>query len=225
MKYSYNPVKGQVYETIMPTHIYRQNDDEPMFTTVTTDFYFANDAVDESMLEEKHKVYIHGWIRAYESSLKKDIFVSKVITMNCNPDDEMDKKRLAYIKNKFTNDSSEDLYSFRLNCMVIDGSPKVNITMDDLSDDTKDQILLGFKTFEQCVAELGGYKRGDSVHEWTFISPVGDGKVEKETGVTKANTAIVDTANQSSSESNDGFVKVSTAVDSADDDFNNLFGL
>lgn len=188
--HSYNADKQTTYENLEPLQIYldEETEDKKDFATASVDFYFSKDAVDKTMIDDG-KLYIKGWIIGHDSKLDQDIFVEKVLTFNCDNSTELGKAQIKYIENKYKNTSNDDLWMMPTDVALIDGSERIEITEQNLSDDQKQLIALGFKTFEEIKKELHGYIRGESVHEWRWLPKI-DAKVTNNTGFKIADTVI-----------------------------------
>ena len=98
--------------------------------------------------------------------------IPKTITYVKNGDSEMEKKRFEYLKNKLFVNDKDTLKCIALDLDLIDGSPRVAITLKDLPDDIREQVELGFLTEEEAIRQnaSGSYIRGDRVREQRFLN-------------------------------------------------------
>ena len=227
--HSYNAEKQTFYENLEPFQIYLDDEegDKVDFCTANIDFYYGPNAVDIGAVD-KGKLYIKGWIRNYESRLKETVCIPKVLVFDCNYDTEIGKKQVDFITKMYTNTSEDDVWMIPTDVSIIDGAERKEITEADLSDDQKMYIALGLATFEKIKKELGGYVRGETVHEWHWIPNV-KAKVVKETGIKVDDTVIrlEETALFDNDSKADGLPfgneETSTEEKSSEDEFDKLF--
>lgn len=125
-------------------------------TNMIVDFYFADDCVSEN----DGVGYLNGWSTYFDSSLKKNGFYPVSVAIR-------NEKDIKLAKKKFVVGESE-IATVGLSVNVIDGADRVEITMDDLDDDTKEEIEAGWMTFEEVVREMGGNKIGERMTELRF---------------------------------------------------------
>ena len=126
-------------------------------TNMAVDFYFADDCVSDG---DDGVSYLTGWSSYYDSSLKKNGFFPVSIAIR-------NEKDLKLIKKKFVVGESE-IANVGLSVSVIDGADRVEITMDDLDEDTQAEIEAGWMTFEEVVRAMGGNKIGERITELRF---------------------------------------------------------
>jgi hypothetical protein len=130
-------------------------------TEMKIDFLYGDDAWDDSNYEETGKVLVNGWISYYDSNLKKSGFKPMVVVVR----EDDDKKRKA-LKRKFTCD--EEIKQIGLTLSVIEGAEVIELTMDMLDEETREDIECGLLDFEDVKRELGGRAIGDRVSELRF---------------------------------------------------------
>lgn len=121
------------------------------------DFYFAEDCVSEN----DGVGYLNGWSTYFDSGLKKSGFYPVSIAIRNDNDMKLAKKKFVV--------SESEIACVGLSVAVIDGADRVEITMDDLDDDTREEIEAGWVTFEEVVKAMGGNKIGDRMTELRFI--------------------------------------------------------
>ena len=150
---SYN--NGRFYTNYMVNRVELASDAETS-TNMVVDFYFADDCVSEN----EDVSYLNGWSSYYDSSLKKNGFFPISIAIR-------NEKDLKLIKKKFVVGESE-VANVGLSVNVIDGADRVEITMEDLDEDTQAEIEAGWMTFEEVVRAMGGNKIGERITELRF---------------------------------------------------------
>ena len=150
---SYN--NGRFYTNYMVNRVELASDEEPS-TNMVVDFYFADDCVSEN----EDVSYLTGWSSYYDSGLKKNGFYPVSIAVR-------NEKDLKLAKKKFVVGESE-IANVGLSVSVIDGADRVAITIDDLDEETREEINAGWMTFEEVVRAMGGNKIGERITELRF---------------------------------------------------------
>ena len=125
-------------------------------TNMLVDFYFAEDCVSEN----DGVAYLSGWSSYYDSSVKKNGFYPVSVAIR-------NEKDIKLAKKKFVVGDSE-IANVGLAVNVIDGADRIAITMDDLDEETREEIEAGWMTFDEVVRAMGGNKIGDRVTEIRF---------------------------------------------------------
>lgn len=233
---SYYQKKNTFYESIEPQWIYLADADAKEEATLSCDFYFGKDAVD--VTADGDKLIISGWIRAWVGKpFKEDKMIPKTITYVKNGDSEMEKKRFEYLKNKLFVNDKDTLKCIALDLDLIDGSPRVAITLKDLPDDIREQVELGFLTEEEAIRQnaSGSYIRGDRVREQRFLNSKKQAEdsvyTMKDTELfsdTDSNEGLFDSTTDEVKEEQKTETKVDQKVEEAakdsSDEFDSLFG-
>lgn len=157
----YNPTKQQFYTVYHVNRITLAADDAVPSAEMKLDFFFAEDAWDDSGFDETGKVMVNGWVSYYDSSVKKTGFKPTVIVVK-----ESDEKKRNALKRKFGCD--DGVKQIGLTVDIIDGAERVEITMDMLSEEEQEDIAMGLLDFEDVKRALGGSAIGDRVSELRF---------------------------------------------------------
>ena len=157
----YNSDKNQFYTNYHVNRITLAPEDAEAKTELKVDFYYGEDAWDDSNYEETNKVLVNGWVSYYDSNLKKNGFRDIVVVIR----EENEKKRNA-LKRKFT--CEDGIKQIGLTLSVIDGAEVIELTMDMLDDETREDIECGLLDFEDVKRELGGRAIGDRISELRF---------------------------------------------------------
>lgn len=157
----YSADKNRFYVNYHVNRVTLAAEDAELKTEMKVDFLFGEDAWDDSNFEESGKVLVNGWISYYDSNLKKNGFKDMVVVVR----EENDKKRNA-LKRKFTCD--EGIKQIGLTLSVVEGAEVIELTMDMLDDETREDIECGLLDFEDVKRELGGRAIGDRISELRF---------------------------------------------------------
>lgn len=157
----YNADKNQFYTNYHVNRITLAPEDAEAKTELKVDFYYCEDAWDDSNYEETGKVTINGWVSYYDNNLKKNGFRDIAIVIR----EENEKKRNA-LKRKFT--CEDGIKQIGLTLSVIEGAEVIELTMDMLDEETRSDIECGLLDWDDVKRELGGRAIGDRVSELRF---------------------------------------------------------
>lgn len=156
----YSAEKGRFYVNYRVNHISIAKDGLEPSTDLGIDFYFSKDCVNDEDFVENGKGYINGWTTYYDTTMKKNGFMPMTFIVR-------DEKKLKAMKKKLVAED-EEIKNIGLIGEVIQGASMAAITMDDLSEEDREDIECGLVTFEELAAALGGNKVGDRVDEIRF---------------------------------------------------------
>lgn len=168
INYNYSEKNDTYYETYEVNKIYRVDEDEKEFGKVNVEFYFDENAFDDSMFEEYGKAMVSGYTPFYNSQTKTTCYCPISLVMR-------DKKQANGFGNKvFNGFEDEEIRKVNLECNKISGAQRIEVTYDDLSDEVKENIDLGLTTLEDAIADVGGSMFGERITELR-ISKLGRG--------------------------------------------------
>lgn len=157
----YNSEKDRFYTTYHVNRVTLAAEDTEPTTELKVDFFYGEDAWDDSGLEETGKVLVNGWFNYYDSNLKKNGFQNVAIVIR----EDNEKKREA-LKRKFTVD--EGIKQIGLTLSVIEGAERVELTVDMLSDEDREDLECGLVEWDDLKKAYGGSVVGDKVSELRF---------------------------------------------------------
>lgn len=162
--YTYSEKNDRYYSTYEVTKIYRVDDDTPVSSEVGVEFYFAEGAMDSSDYAETGKAIVSGYTPFYDSATKKNWYCPIALALRFGTDEAGMKKIKGYEKifGKFEDD---EIRKINLICQQIDGAQRVSIQLEDLDEETQENIELGLTTLEDAIAEAGGSMYGDKIQE------------------------------------------------------------
>ena len=159
---SYNADKDRFYTTYHVNRVTLAAEDAEPKTEMKIDFYYGEGAWDDSTYDATGKVLVNGWVDYYDSNLKKSGFKPAVVVVR-----EDDEKKRKTLKRKFTCD--DEIKQIGLTLKVIEGAEVIELTMDMLDEETREDIECGLLDFEDVKRELGGRAIGDRVSELRFV--------------------------------------------------------
>ena len=157
----YSADKDRFYTNYHVNRVTLAAEDAEPNTEMKIDFLFGEDSWDDSDYEETGKVMVNGWVSYYDSSLKKNGFKDMVVVIR----EDNDKKRNA-LKRKFT--CEDGIKQIGLTLSVIEGAEVIELTLDMVDEETREDIECGLLDWEEVKRELGGRAIGDRISELRF---------------------------------------------------------
>lgn len=148
--------EGKYYRSFVPTNIYRATDSDEPSATGRIDLYYLKDEV---IMEECENgdVPVSGFLQFYERMSQENFYVPMAVYMRGSDE------KTEGLKKVFGIDKEGDVLTLGINVEYFDGSPKEEITLESLDDESKQLIEWGVKTFEEIKADMGGGSYGDTV--------------------------------------------------------------
>lgn len=161
---SYNDQKDIWYRNFVPKRIYRVADDAEQISTGVFSVIFDKNAIDDLDFAETKKLHINGYLKQYLNNYKKDCFCPMLFTINSNSDEKSEKKAMG-LKKKFTfSDECEcEFREIGIITDILNGSQKVELTKDLLTEEQLENIEFGLCTLEDIKREMGKDIYGDKV--------------------------------------------------------------
>lgn len=161
---SYNEKTDKWYRHFIPQRIYRVADDEEQVSSGTFNVTFNKEAVDDIDFEDTKKIHINGYISQYLNNFKKSFFSPISFTIDGNGGGKSEKKALGF-KKKFTfpDECDCDYREIGIACDILDGSQKIELTEDMLTDEQRENLEYGLCTMNDIRKELGKDVYGDRV--------------------------------------------------------------
>ena len=161
---AYNAEKDRFYTNYHVNRVVLAPDDAEPNTELKIDFYFGENAWNDNQYEETGKTYVNGWVKYYDANVKDSGFMPMTVVVRES------EKKLSALKRKFAVDGEDEIRTIGLVLKVIDGSERVEITMDMLSDEDKEDIEAGLISFEALKRQLGGSAIGERIQEIRYVS-------------------------------------------------------
>lgn len=161
-KYSYSEKNDRVYESYVPSRIYLAANDAEEYSTTTITLLFGSESLDDMSVEEKGKYFVSGWEMNYDNNRKGNIPAPITITFSAD-----NEKLATALKKKFTVDD-EKIYEYAIECNMLNGAQKSEITEEMLSDEQREDLELGLITLDDIRKDLGGSVYGERIQEYQF---------------------------------------------------------
>jgi hypothetical protein len=167
----YSEYNGNFYKRLSPTRIYLAEKDATPSSTGQITIFYNKDSLDSGSFKEKNKYYINGYARNYDSQRKTNIPcpVQLVVDLSKDEENEASKKLNSLMIKQFTV-KDKSWKEFGIKVRLLDGSQKVEITDDMLTDFQKEMLELGAITLDDIRKEIGGDIYGDKVQEMVVIN-------------------------------------------------------
>lgn len=173
----YSADKQKFYTNYHVRRIELMGGDVEQKLLLKTEFYFSADAWDDSNYAENEKVFVNGFVKYYDSSVKDFGFKPMTIVVTGT------EKKVDALKKKFAYDDGA-IKCIDLNLDVVDGAERKEIRLEDLDEEVRDDIEMGLLNFETVKREMGGGIAGPIVSELRFAD-LGSTKGAQETAYTK----------------------------------------
>ena len=164
VNYSYSEKNGQYYANYEVQKIYRVDESTEPTSEVNINFFFAEGAVDSSNYDETGKAIVSGWTNFYDNNTKKSWFCPLSLVLR-GETDEKGKKKLAVWEKVFNKFEDDEVRKINLSCQKIDGAEKCDIKLEDLDEDTQDNVNAGLISLADAIRDAGGQMYGDRIQE------------------------------------------------------------
>lgn len=162
-EYSYGSKNDMFYRSFVPQKIFRVPDDTEQCCNGSMKLYFAEEAVDDTRVDETGDYIISAFVDYYDQNIKKNAFAPIVVKIN------KEHKMANGFKKRFSKAEGDEIKELGVGVDFVNGASQVDITMDMLTDEQRESIEDGMITFEELKAELGGKANGARVTEIRLI--------------------------------------------------------
>lgn len=183
------------YRHLKPTAIYRCRDDEAVESIAEFSVVFDKNAVDDSDLEETGKIHLNMYVAQYLGKPYKGVRYSPMV-FNIVADKD-DSKSVAMAKKMATRFTFPDDYEgeYRehgIKVQLIDGAPIIELTMENLTEEQRENIEMGWSTLEDIRREQDKPVYGDKVQDFVVVGfYTGYTNGSKETVLTADDVTVV----------------------------------
>ena len=173
----YSADKQKFYTNYHVRRIELMGGDVEQKLLLKTEFYFSADAWDDSNYAENEKVFVNGFVKYYDSSVKDFGFKPMTIVVTGT------EKKVDALKKKFACDDGA-IKCINLDLDVVDGAERKEIRLEDLDPEVQEDIEMGILDFETVKREMGDGIAGPRVSELRFAG-LGSTKGAQETAYTE----------------------------------------
>lgn len=164
VNYSYSESTGKYYANYEVQKIYRVDESVESTSEINMNFFFAEGAMDSSDYDETGKAIVSGFTPFYDSNTKKSWFCPISLVIRGENDDAGQKKIKVWEK-VFSKFEDDEIRKINLSCQKIDGAEKCDIKLEDLDEDTQDNVNAGLISLSDAIRDAGGQMYGDRIQE------------------------------------------------------------
>lgn len=157
----YSESTNKFYGNYVPQRVYLVDDETADIAEATATLFYDSEALVDAT-EEKGKYFVNAYVQTYDSARKGNIFAPYVIAIDAN-DNEKKVKKLVDI---FT--VEDGVKELGVVVTLLDGAQRSAIKLEDLDEETQENILFGLTTLEEVARELGGSTYGERITENRF---------------------------------------------------------
>jgi len=169
LTFNYNPTNGRWYQTYEPNRIYL-TEREPSAEAVL-ELYYDKDSLDESTVNEGYYT-VNGAVETYDRNLKEHVYAPyTIVVKTARDDDELEKKKVEHQISRFKNIKGEEVFELGMLVNLLNGSQRVELTEDDLTEEQRDSLLFGEITWNDIYRDMGTTIWGDRVTQNVFVKP------------------------------------------------------
>ena len=151
-----NKMNGQFYTKFQPNRVYlAANDAEPMCEGEFK-VYYGQDGLDALSVEETGNYYLNGYTFEYNQDTKKSDLaapITLVLPAKVEGDDKWEK--IATKFTKYFTVTGDEYKEIGLKCNLLNGAQRKDLDLDDLDEETRENVELGLITIEDVKRELG----------------------------------------------------------------------
>ncbi|MEE1085009.1 MAG: hypothetical protein UH850_14880 [Paludibacteraceae bacterium] len=164
--FQYSAKDNQFYRTYTVNKMYKVPNETPCKAEMTINAFYTENAIDDTMYDEKKKYLFNCYTDFYFSSIKENRFVPISLVIKGDGDDQAEKRAAGFKKKLTTFDDEATVRKIGFVADMIDGAEQVAITFNDLDDETKEDIENGLISEEDAIKALGGSMTGERVAEY-----------------------------------------------------------
>ena len=167
----YNEHKGRFFKNFTPSIITIADEDDVNGLNATYDVYFTKGCLDEKTGKDNKKIYVDGYVRSYDSSIKKETFFPQQFVIDCSKVDMQNERhvnRLNFMLKQF--DVKKGVYHILWECRIYRGAERVEFTEEHLTKEQKEMVELGMADIEDYRPKDG--MLGENVEEIRLSKPV-----------------------------------------------------
>lgn len=164
---------GKIYKKFKPNRLYLVDDNTEQTSTGQIQIFFNKDSLDKGSLKDKKRLYINGYVRNYDNQ-RKDIAPFPItLVIDASSEDERVQKVVKLLESQFTV-KDKSWKEFGVKVKILNGSQRVRITEDMLSDFQREMLELGMTSMEELEKEIlhekGEELYGERVEEMVIVN-------------------------------------------------------
>lgn len=167
-----NKMNGQFYTKFQPNRVYLAGDDAAPMCEGEFKVYYGKDGLDALSVDETGKYYLNGYTLEYNQDTKKNDLaapITLVLPAKVDGDNKWDKIAAKFVKYFTVN--GEEYKEIGLKCNLLNGAQRKELDLDDLDEETRENIELGLITMDDVKRELNITSTyGDRIQAYVITS-------------------------------------------------------
>lgn len=183
------------YRHLKPTAIYRCKEDDAIESMAEFSVVFDKNAVDDSDLEETGKIHLNLYVAQYLGKPYKGIrYAPMTFNIVANKDDSKSVAMAKKMATRFTfsDDYDGEYREHGIKVQLIDGAPIVELTMENLTEEQRENIEMGWSTLEDVKRGLDKPIYGEKIQDFVVAGFYGEfSNGSKETALTADDVTVV----------------------------------
>lgn len=191
----YSNKDNRWYRHLKPTSIYRCDNDEEVESSAEFSIVFDKNAIDDSDFEETGKIHLNAYVPQYLGKPYKGIrYAPMTFNIVANKDDAKSVSMAKKMAKRFmfSDDYEGEYREHGIKVDMIDGAPIVELTMDDLTEEQRENIEMGWMTLDDIKRELSKPVYGEKVQDIVVTGfYTGFSTGSKETALTADDVTVV----------------------------------
>lgn len=180
--------KDKYYDKFVIQNIYSVDEERNNRLTIVADVYYNKDSVDKDDWKSDKRIALDGFIQQYINKDEGVKYVPHRFIFNASkydPDNERHQNLLKY-KLKYIDITKKSMQHLQWECVLINGSEKIEFDESQLTKAQKEQIELGVRKLEDF--RPAGSIFGERINEYRLFDPkltgdFADGLVDTEMSV------------------------------------------
>ena len=171
ISFNYNQKNNRWYQSYDISRIYLADKEAKAYSKASVELFYDADSLDESTIDDG--IYtIRGAVSQYDWGLKETVYAPyEVVIKAAKEDDELGKKKTQLQISRFKNIKKDEVFMLGMELDLLNGSQRIEITEDDLTEEQQDSLLFGEITWDDIYAELGTTTWGERVTMNVFVKP------------------------------------------------------
>ena len=174
-----NEYKGKISDKFRINNLYLVSKDTAPSLTLTMDFFYNKDSIDEGSFKSDKKIYVNGYMSQYDSGYKKNMYFPQTAVLSAGMFDfenEEHVKKWEYRKRYLDKTTKSKMYHIKWDCRYVSGAEEMPFDESMLTAAQKEQIAFGIKTIDDFKPRNGVY--GEKIVEVRLKDPELKGEFE-----------------------------------------------
>lgn len=167
--FQYSAKNDQFYRTLTVNKIYKVTPDTACKSEATINTFYTEEAIDDTNFDEAKKYVFNCFTDYYFGNVKANRFVPMSLVIR-GGDEKADKIAAAFKKKLSTFSDEATVRKCGLVIDMIDGAEEQTVKLEDLDEETQENVMLGLISEADAIAAVGGKMMGDRITEYRVKS-------------------------------------------------------